>query len=205
MMEHCEQTEESLARLRGPIDIYIGSKTSPEIAVSVMAEMLQSRMASFSQSLLKWAGENHLRRGSCEPARWGLCALLTVGVHWLSGDSPAVEAVARLRRRPEGLHPVNVPAEKVFSRSNESGVRRNSTDQVRCALTIHDLCCIFGQTFLVRPAFRTSRFDFGSTVEPTVSMHLRSHILAGSFWKRSCQCWRTTKSGMWMGGSMSCN
>ena len=29
-----------LARLRGPIGIYIGSKTPPEIAVSVMAEIL---------------------------------------------------------------------------------------------------------------------------------------------------------------------
>ncbi len=40
MIEHLGQTEESLARLRGPIGIYIGSKTPPEIAVSVMAEVL---------------------------------------------------------------------------------------------------------------------------------------------------------------------
>ncbi|QDL37011.1 XdhC family protein [Rhodoferax sediminis] len=40
MIEHFEQTEASLARLRGPIGIYIGSKTPPEIAVSVMAEIL---------------------------------------------------------------------------------------------------------------------------------------------------------------------
>ena len=40
MIEHFEQTESSLARLRGPIGIYIGSKTPPEIAVSVMAEIL---------------------------------------------------------------------------------------------------------------------------------------------------------------------
>jgi xanthine dehydrogenase accessory factor len=40
MVEHFEQTEQSLARLRGPIGIYIGSKTPPEIAVSVMAEIL---------------------------------------------------------------------------------------------------------------------------------------------------------------------
>lgn len=40
MMEHFDQTEESLARLRGPIGIYIGSKTPPEISVSVMAEIL---------------------------------------------------------------------------------------------------------------------------------------------------------------------
>jgi len=40
MVEHFDQTPESLARLRGPIGIYIGSKTPPEIAVSVMAEIL---------------------------------------------------------------------------------------------------------------------------------------------------------------------
>jgi xanthine dehydrogenase accessory factor len=40
LIEHFAQTEASLARLRGPIGIYIGSKTPPEIAVSVMAEIL---------------------------------------------------------------------------------------------------------------------------------------------------------------------
>ncbi len=40
MIEHFDQTPESLARLRGPIGIYIGSKTPSEIAVSVMAEVL---------------------------------------------------------------------------------------------------------------------------------------------------------------------
>ncbi|TBR73204.1 MAG: XdhC family protein [Burkholderiaceae bacterium] len=40
MIDYLDQTEESLARLRGPIGIYIGSKTPPEIAVSVMAEVL---------------------------------------------------------------------------------------------------------------------------------------------------------------------
>ncbi len=40
LIEHFEQTEESLAHLRGPIGIYIGSKTPAEIAVSVMAEVL---------------------------------------------------------------------------------------------------------------------------------------------------------------------
>jgi xanthine dehydrogenase accessory factor len=40
MIEHFDQTTESLARLRGPIGIYIGSKTPSEIAVSVMAEIL---------------------------------------------------------------------------------------------------------------------------------------------------------------------
>jgi len=40
MIEHFDQSEASLARLRGPIGIYIGSKTPAEIAVSVMAEVL---------------------------------------------------------------------------------------------------------------------------------------------------------------------
>jgi xanthine dehydrogenase accessory factor len=40
MIEHFDQTAASLAPLRGPIGIYIGSKTPPEIAVSVMAEIL---------------------------------------------------------------------------------------------------------------------------------------------------------------------
>jgi xanthine dehydrogenase accessory factor len=37
---HFGMDEATLARLRGPIGIYIGSKTPPEIAVSVMAEVL---------------------------------------------------------------------------------------------------------------------------------------------------------------------
>lgn len=40
MIEHFGQTQQGLARLHGPIGIYIGSKTPPEIAVSVMAEIL---------------------------------------------------------------------------------------------------------------------------------------------------------------------
>ena len=40
LIEHFDQTEASLARLRGPIGLYIGSKTPPEIAVSIMAEVL---------------------------------------------------------------------------------------------------------------------------------------------------------------------
>lgn len=40
MIEHFEQTEDSLSRLRGPIGLYIGSKMPSEIAVSIMAEVL---------------------------------------------------------------------------------------------------------------------------------------------------------------------
>ncbi len=45
LIEHFDQTDESLARLRGPIGVYIGSKTPPEIAVSIMAEVLASKNA----------------------------------------------------------------------------------------------------------------------------------------------------------------
>jgi xanthine dehydrogenase accessory factor len=40
MKEHFDLTDEQLRRLRGPIGIYIGSKTPAEIAVSIMAEVL---------------------------------------------------------------------------------------------------------------------------------------------------------------------
>jgi xanthine dehydrogenase accessory factor len=40
LMAHFGETADSLKRLRGPIGIYIGSKTPSEIAVSVMAEIL---------------------------------------------------------------------------------------------------------------------------------------------------------------------
>jgi len=40
MIEHFGLTAADLRQLRGPIGIYIGSKTPPEIAVSIMAEVL---------------------------------------------------------------------------------------------------------------------------------------------------------------------
>lgn len=40
MIAHCDETEATLQRLRGPVGIHIGSKTPAEIAVSVMAEIL---------------------------------------------------------------------------------------------------------------------------------------------------------------------
>ena len=45
MIEHFDQTEASLAPLRGPIGIYIGSKMPSEIAVSIMAEVLAVKNA----------------------------------------------------------------------------------------------------------------------------------------------------------------
>jgi xanthine dehydrogenase accessory factor len=43
MIEHLGQTKQSISKLRGPIGIYIGSKTPPEIAVSIMADVLAAR------------------------------------------------------------------------------------------------------------------------------------------------------------------
>ncbi len=43
MIEHFGETPETLRHLRGPVGIYIGSKTPPEIAVSIMAEILAAK------------------------------------------------------------------------------------------------------------------------------------------------------------------
>jgi len=60
MIEHFGHTEESIAKLKGPVGIYIGSKTPPEVAVSVMAEILavkngvklpQSAQVSFAKDI----------------------------------------------------------------------------------------------------------------------------------------------------------
>lgn len=43
MIEHLDQTDETMDRLRGPVGIYIGSKTPSEIAVSIMAEIIAAK------------------------------------------------------------------------------------------------------------------------------------------------------------------
>ncbi|TGV05386.1 hypothetical protein E4695_16440 [Alcaligenaceae bacterium 429] len=40
LMQHFDLTAEQLNKLRGPIGIYIGSKTPAEIAISLMAEVI---------------------------------------------------------------------------------------------------------------------------------------------------------------------
>ena len=39
LMEHFDMTDTQLAKLHGPIGLYIGSKTPPEIAISILAEL----------------------------------------------------------------------------------------------------------------------------------------------------------------------
>ena len=68
MVEHLGQTEASLARLRGPIGIYIGSKTPPEIAVSVMAEILAVKNGV---TLPREMAVAHAKDGYATPANAG--------------------------------------------------------------------------------------------------------------------------------------
>ncbi|WP_353147075.1 XdhC family protein [Pollutimonas bauzanensis] len=40
MIQHLDQSPSHVAALRGPVGVYIGSKTPPEIAISIMAEVI---------------------------------------------------------------------------------------------------------------------------------------------------------------------
>src|SRR5256885_9187235 len=51
LSEHFGLGDAQLARLRGPIGLYIGSKTPPEIAVSIMAEVLAARSEEHTSEL----------------------------------------------------------------------------------------------------------------------------------------------------------
>jgi xanthine dehydrogenase accessory factor len=69
MIEHFDQTDESLAALRGPIGIFIGSKTPPEIAVSVMAEVLALKNAvSLPRDMQVGPAKEQLEPGSASAA-----------------------------------------------------------------------------------------------------------------------------------------
>jgi xanthine dehydrogenase accessory factor len=68
MVEHFGHTAASLERLRGPIGIYIGSKTPPEIAVSVMAEILAVKNGVTLPREIEVASAKALREGLQEVA-----------------------------------------------------------------------------------------------------------------------------------------
>jgi xanthine/CO dehydrogenase XdhC/CoxF family maturation factor len=69
LAEHFSLGPSELGRLRGPIGLYIGSKTPPEIAVSVMAEIVAVARGATSRR----SGERRggARRGGRGPAAWG--------------------------------------------------------------------------------------------------------------------------------------
>ena len=66
MMEHFGQTEASLARLRGPIGIYIGSKMPSEIAVSIMAEVLAVKNGVALPRDMEVAQAKNMRAGGAD-------------------------------------------------------------------------------------------------------------------------------------------
>lgn len=43
LMQHFDMTEEEVSRLHGPAGLYIGSKTPPEIALSILAELVATK------------------------------------------------------------------------------------------------------------------------------------------------------------------
>ncbi|MEC4722832.1 XdhC family protein [Noviherbaspirillum sp. CPCC 100848] len=61
MMEYFGKSEHDLQRLRGPIGIYVGSKTPPEIAVSIMAEVLAIKNDVTLSPEVNVAQAKHLR------------------------------------------------------------------------------------------------------------------------------------------------
>jgi xanthine dehydrogenase accessory factor len=64
MAAHFGASRESLARLHGPVGLYIGSKTPPEIAVSAMAEILAAKNGLALPASLQVAQAKH----ACQPA-----------------------------------------------------------------------------------------------------------------------------------------
>jgi xanthine dehydrogenase accessory factor len=68
MREHFGVTEAELQRLRGPIGIYVGSKTPPEIAVSIMAEIVAVKNGVTLPRDMEVAQAKNLRAEAAGPA-----------------------------------------------------------------------------------------------------------------------------------------
>ncbi len=78
LAEHFGQTEEALRRLRGPIGIFLGSKTPSEIAVSVMAEVLAVKNGVV---LAAGAGVEAAKQDLLQPHAQAVCLATPGGGH----------------------------------------------------------------------------------------------------------------------------
>jgi xanthine dehydrogenase accessory factor len=63
LTEHFGMTADELARLHGPIGLFIGSRTPPEIAVSIAAEIVAAKNGVASQVASVEAGKNAQNKG----------------------------------------------------------------------------------------------------------------------------------------------
>ncbi|MEJ5990184.1 XdhC family protein [Ramlibacter sp. PS3R-8] len=75
MIEHFDLTPADLQRLRGPIGIYIGSKTPAEIAVSIMAEILAVKNAVTLPRDMEVAAAKNLRAVQANDAGPVVCGV----------------------------------------------------------------------------------------------------------------------------------
>lgn len=66
MMRHCGMTEAEMRRLHAPVGVRIGSRTPPEIAVAIAAEMIAVKNAAHAAASPDAAGGAGLAR-HCEP------------------------------------------------------------------------------------------------------------------------------------------
>ena len=77
LMTHFGETAGSLARLRGPIGLYIGSKTPAEISVSVMAEILAARNGVKLPGDMQISQAKDQRQIAQAPLEGPACGLMT--------------------------------------------------------------------------------------------------------------------------------
>jgi xanthine dehydrogenase accessory factor len=76
MMEHFGKTDQELQRLRGPIGIFVGSKTPSEIAVSIMAEVIAVKNDVMLPPEANVAQAKKLRAIQDSESAAGLCNVL---------------------------------------------------------------------------------------------------------------------------------
>ncbi|MGK0598670.1 XdhC family protein, partial [Bordetella bronchiseptica] len=76
LREHFGLTPAQLARLRGPAGIYIGSRTPPEIALSIMAEIVAGKNGAPLPPAASVAAGKARQPGGAGVIQAGLCATL---------------------------------------------------------------------------------------------------------------------------------